>query len=82
MFQNVTFQNDVDKCFKTKHTAVMSAEIWTKVETVAEYLGVPDATVKTWRYRNEVPSARHKEFVRAAKKKSIPLSYEELNSIQ
>lgn len=82
MFQNVTFQNDVDKCFKTKHTVTMSAEIWSKVEVVAKTLGVPEATIKTWKHRENVPPARHKEFVIAAKKKNIPLTYEELNSIQ
>lgn len=62
----------------------MSAEIWTKVERVAEHLGIPDTTVRTWRRkdRNDVPPYRHKEFVDAAEEIGISLTYDELNSIQ
>lgn len=60
----------------------MSAEIWTRVEKVADYLGIPDATVRTWKSRGFIPPARHKDLLATAKEKKIRLKYEELTSIQ
>lgn len=60
----------------------MSAEIWSKVERIAESRGIPGATVKTWKYRKEVPPGRRDELLDAALEIGVPLTYEDLKSIQ
>lgn len=82
MLQNVMLHFAFDKRCKMQHISNMSDELWSKVERVAESRKIPGATVRSWKHRGGVPANRRDELVDAAREIDVPLTSEELKTIQ
>lgn len=52
------------------------------IRPMAEKVGVPPSTVKSWHKKGHIPPWRHRSILDAAKKYGVSLSADELTDIQ